>query len=707
MGCDCWPWIDAGDAATCSGEFEALQRAGVLEARGLGWLQSALQQGVGAPCGVAIPWAAWAMRISERALPSPAGVLAIAVTVLNACAPAAFFEERGGPFDACVPAGTYEAPDDVTRWSLVAHVLSHAIGEHALPADRIASWLLGLGAYPAASALRNPPLGVAFGQSGELVPGEQPPRARVFCSVREAVALWTAPALLAGEDLASWSRFGQAVAEPITLLGDLARLWLDPGARDLCDAVLTPLAETWLAEPTLGARLLRAYAGERASGVRRGEIHSLLASEPYRAHLACAARRTLASAQASLPAAGATDLRAAAAEFIDGLGHSFRCFDVLMRLRALLDLRSAPSVRSGAPAYQPSATDHALRDDAAIDVRMAVAFLSESAPWAGSWDVQRFGVLGLEDQQVAHWFVRGTILRALLEVGHDVRGEAARLLDEIPPGELRYYEGWHDNPPDADSLGLMLELAAATGAAQDRVETWIAFLLVNMGECEVAPTYFSRDPKGRLVTPAGGVLPGDDCNAVRLNLLCGLLAFDAALFDSVIQVNAARVLECSSASGVAGSYYYDASYAALAFLRFARLYRDKAVDRSLLGRIATTAAAIRARITACQRLDGGWGSPQHTAFCLQSCAMDVEVDDTGALLLERGVRYLSEYQLADGSWPAEPLYIIPLKRGRHGYHQGRALTTAFCARALRSALVALAQREHPDDRERYRASSRA
>ncbi|KYG02244.1 hypothetical protein BE18_26315 [Sorangium cellulosum] len=55
------------------------------------------------------------------------------------------------------------------------------------------------------------------------------------------------------------------------------------------------------------------------------------------------------------------------------------------------------------------------------------------------------------------------------------------------------------------------------------------------------------------------------------------------------------------------------------------------------------------------------------------------------LLLERGLRYLGERQLVDGSWPAEPLYRAPMKRGREGHHQGRALTTALCARGLAAA----------------------
>lgn len=702
-GRDFWPWTDASDEATCSRALEALHQVGALGADDRGWLEPALQRGIGAPLGIATPWAAWAARISERTRPPiAAGALAITVTTLNARSSAAACAEANAALAWIPPrAAEHEVPDEVTRWSLAARVLRDATGGHAPLADRIASWLLGLGEYPAASAPRNPPLGFAASRpGGGSLSSEQPPRVRASCGVREAVALWTLPALLADQDLVEWSRFGQAVAEPIALLGDLVRLWLDPDAHDLRDAALTPLVEAWLAEPSLGAALLRAYAGERASAVRRLEIHSLLASEPYRAHLERVARRALASAKNHLPDMGVTDLRVAATEFLDALGHSLRVFDSLMAFRSLLNLRSAPGIPTGLP---PTA-DHTLRDAAETDMRLAVAFLSQSAPWPGSWEVHRFGVFGSQDKPVGQWFIRGMILRALLEIGHDVHGEAVQLLGEIPPGELRHFYPWRGIPPEADCLGLMLEFVAATGAERDRAETWIPLLLANTDEHGIAPTYFYRDLAGRPTTPSGEAWPGDDCNAMRLNLLCGLLTFDAARFDELIQANTARVLADSGAGAVAGVYYYDAPYTALTFLRFARLYRDKAIDHSLWGDIAVAAAALRARMAACQRLDGGWGSPQRTAFCLAGCAMDLGADlgaawngDAGALLLERGMRYLGEHQLADGSWPAEPLYRIPLKRGREGYHQGRALTTAFCAHALRAALTALAHRDRADD----------
>lgn len=658
------PWIDAGDETACFAALEALQFAGALTAHDRRWLEPALRQEVGAPLGIATPWASWAVRIGERVrLPIPAGALAIIVTALNTRRSAAARE--------------HEVPDGVTRWSLAFRVLGHAIGERDPLMDRIASWLLGLGEYPAASAPRNPPLAAPANLSSA-----QPSRVRASVGVREAVVLWTLPALLADQDALAWSEFGTAVAAPIALLGDLARLWLDPDACDLRDATLTPLVDAWLAEPPLVPPLLRAYAGERASAVRHAEIHLLLASEPYRARVRSVTRRALNSARDRLPSSDTSDLHAAAAGFLDALGEGFRAFDALMALRTSLDPRSAAS--------PPQVPGHARRDDAVADTRMALAFLSEGAPWPGSWEVQRFGVFGSQDQPVGQWFARGLILRALLDMYYGVRDEASQLLGEIPPGELRYFGPWRDIPPDADDLGLMLELVAATGAARDRAETWIVVLLANTDERGVAPTYFSRDPAGRATTPSGKAWPGNDCNAVRLQLLCGLLAFDAARFSDLIQANATRVLADSRAGAVGGSYYYGARYTDLAFLRFARLYRAKAVERPLWGGIAAAAAAIRARMAVGQRLDGGWGSPQRTAFCLTGCAMELGVGaDPDPLLLERGLRSLGEHQLVDGSWPAEPLWRVPMKRGREGFHQGRALTTAFCAHALHASLAAM------------------
>jgi hypothetical protein len=692
-----WPWIDVSDEATCTDALEALHRLSVLDPRDLAWLKPSLTQGVGAPLGITIPWAAWAMRIGERVrLPIPPGAFAIVVTALNFDASAAFPEKNDNFSHGYLSTHEHGMSDNVSRWLLAARVLGHVTdGRHIPLMDRIAPWLLGLGAYPAASTPRNPPFGVPFFQTSVPAPMDQPPCARTFCSVREAVVLWTAPALLAGEDLAPWSHFGQAIAEAITLLGDLARLWLDPNACDLRDAALTPLIEAWLSQPPLRTHLLLTYAGERMSAIRRLEIQSLLVSEPYLAHLESVVLHTLTAAKHRLPP-GTSDLHAAAAEFLNELDQSFRCFDSLMAFRALLAIRST---LPGTFTRQPSAPGFLLRDDIENDVRMAVAFLSESAPWADSWEVQRFGIYDFPAQPVGQWCIRGLILRILLDMGRDVREEAAQLLNEIPRGELRSYGAWRDIPPDADSLGLMLELVAATGAVRDRAETWIALLLANINKDGVALTSFYRYPTGRPTTPSDEPWPGDDCNAVRLQLLCGLLTFDAVRFDGLIQANAAYVLKGSGGGAVADVFYYDESYAALAFLRFARLYRNQATDRSLWADVALAATAIRACMVRSQRLDGGWGSPQHTAFCLQSCAMDIGdwAGDIDALVLERGLRYLSEHQLADGSWPAEPFYVIPLKRNRQGYHQGRSLTTAFCAHALQTALMALSQHGRPTD----------
>jgi hypothetical protein len=691
-----WPWTDVNDEVTCPRALDTLHREGVLVPRDHVWLGSALKQSVGLPGQWEIPWASWTLRICERIgvgeveptapdrrdplVNAAAGSLAIAVTALTVSARPPAIRTR----------------DAAARWSLVSRVLGRLDGAQrshgswgsraardgarragAAPlADRIAPWLLGLGEYSGAVVPKNPPIPCRADEVGPGVPDLDAalfPRASP--GVREAVALWTAPALIAGEDLAPWSRFGEAVAEPIAVLESLVRLWLDPGAGDLRDAALTALVGLWLDDPALRARVLVAFAGERESAARRFTIHSLLAGEAFGAALSRRVGPMIASARAALDG---PLLASAGGDFLDALEERFRFFDELTTVRALLK----GSAGAGGDPLRASGRD--LRVDAEADLCMAVDFLRESAPWPRSWEVQRAGVFGSNDQPVGQWFVRGTILQALLEMGYDGHTEAAALLDEIPPGELRYYGTWRDIPPDADDLGLLLQLVSATGAAAERAETWIAVMLANVDGSGLVPTWFLRAADGSPTTVSGAAWAGDDCSAVRLNLLCGLLSFDSGRFDGLIQRNTARILEICGADGVGGFSLYDASYTALAFLRFARLYHDRAIDQSLAGAVASVAASIRARAAISQRFDGGWGSPQRTAACLEGAAAAA----ADPLLLERAMRYLGEHQLADGSWPAEPLYAIPMKRGRTGYHRGRDLTTALCARALAAALRA-------------------
>lgn len=675
-----------GDEVTCTRALEALHCARVVSPSDRAWLGLALTQAVGRPCHWEIPWASWMLRLCERVSSGEANP----GTASGALGDARAREAAGAAAIAVTALNTREpgAPDAIARWSLAGRILRHLAapsrrgnarrsrtthgaargGGGASLAGRIAPWLVGLGEYPAAAAPKNPPIpSDADRGAADASPG-----------VREAVALWTAPGLIAGEDLAPWSRFGEAVAGPIGVLAALVHLWLDPGAGELRDAALTPLVSLWLGEPALRAPLLAAYAGERESPARRFMIHSLVSGAPFRGALSQGTGRAIASARAALTG---TRLSAAGADFIDAIEERLRFFDTLMAFRARLS--GAASDNGGKLAE----AERAPLGEAELDLGMAAAFLRESAPWSGSWEVQRAGIFGSDEKPVGQWFVRGMILQALLDMGHDVRADAAALLHEIPAGELRYFGALRDIPPDADDLGLMLQLASATGAAADRAETWIAVMLANVDDEGIVPTWFLRNPAGSATTPSGLALGGADCTAVRLCLVTGLLSFGASRFDGLIQKNAARILERCRGADIEGVCYYDDAFTALAFLRFARLCRDKTIERSLASAIEAVEAAIRARGVASQRLDGGWGSPQRTAAWLEGAAMATP----HPLLLERGARYLGEHQLVDGSWPAEPIYRTPMKRGRSGHHQGREISTALCARALKAAADALSR----------------
>ncbi|WP_434046334.1 MULTISPECIES: hypothetical protein [Sorangium] len=644
-----WPWLDPADKGVCERSWSAFLRAGALWRGDAAWGALAIERGVGAPSGRSIPWAGWALRICGRvSSPAAAGDAAVAVALVAA-------------------GGVDGAPDALARGALAGRLLA----QHAEEA-RVHRWLLGLAELTEAAWEHNPVVaGAALARSDAG-------------GAREAVALWTAAALLAGDDPAPARRFGEAVTAPLWLLDGLVRLWLDPAVPDLAAPTLTPLLALWLRDPELAPPLLRALAGERASPVRRREIHSLLAARPYRAALAARVRGALASAReiaASAPRArpSGRGLAEAQREFVDALGERLRFFEGLMSFRDVIGAGAA----LGPPRAQG---DLAPADDAGADLRAATAYLLEATPWPESWEVQRFGVLGSREQPVGHWFVRATILMALIEigeVGRDVRADAAALLDEIPAGELRYFGDFRELPPDADDLAIILQLIAATGAARERAETWIEVMLANVGDDGVVPTWFYRGPAGP--TTPGVAWAGDDCSAVRLNLLAGLLSFDATRFARLIDANARRVLDAASPDGIQGACFYDGPYTDLAFLRFARLYRqhqERSLDAPRAAEIAAVEAAILSRMLGAQRLDGGFGTPLCTAACLEGAAMAAAPDP---LLIERGLRNLGERQLVDGSWPAEPLYRTPMKHGREGHHQGRALTTALCARGFAAA----------------------
>lgn len=164
---------------------------------------------------------------------------------------------------------------------------------------------------------------------------------------------------------------------------------------------------------------------------------------------------------------------------------------------------------------------------------------------------------------------------------------------------------------------------------------------------------------------------GDDCVAVRLALVRGLLAWDAPRFTEFARLHLVDLAHRRRDGQLGGLFFYTAPWAELLLhglpIEAPGLSRQGALDQ----------------LVASQGADGGWGSAQDTA--LRLIALGPSLPE-GARL--RACRALCAARSPDGSWPAEPFYRMPGPGCGQGesWFSSVSITTAICAWALACGL---------------------
>lgn len=571
------------------------------------------------------PCAAWALRVGdELGLGGAAATVAAAVAAMT--------------FDGRTPE---EVRGRLVRWASGSQVLARTITDIGRQND-FQEWLLTV-----ASATHDPRDVPVVGWKLRLALG--------------------APAWCAGVDAAPWSALGAEVAPAVALLASFERFWLDPDASEF----ERESASAWLAaalDTVPGATLL-ALSGVRHAPSRREEVRAAL----ERPEVEQEVRRRFAAAVAAGRAAITSATARVGRELVDSLEALFA--------RAMAYLFARGLARPAVPAtafVRPWTSAECRRD-----VQRALERLEREPTWDGAVDAQRWGVAPVAADVAADWFPRGLIELALDET---VGGRAERiraLLDEPAPGDLRYYRHFRFVPPDVDSLGLALELAARLPEPPvERLASWLALLRHNLGTGGVPHVWLVRSEAGLTYDGPEVAWAGDRCTACLLRLLLGLLGMPSGSELGVERETLegallGHVLECLGEDGFSGCHHYPPEYALHLFLRVAAAVDD--------ARVSAARARLTERLLARQRLDGSWGSPQRTAWMLEAlCLVRPERSP-----LERAARYLSETQRGDGAWHAELVYYTVGKPGLMTDYRSLEVTTALCARALRAAERAL------------------
>lgn len=361
----------------------------------------------------------------------------------------------------------------------------------------------------------------------------------------------------------------------------------------------------------------------------------------------------------------------ASAALAQALHKHLRSLSQHVRLRALFAGRSGQD-----PWADPSQAGAVLADARAKAIRWLLA----EPTFRRSWEDQQWGLAEDPQPLVGKDYILGTIWRALHAAGVPQARPALRdWLRGLGTAPLRYYGPWDRIPPDCDSLGLALQVAALLQAPRERAHGWLSVLRPSLGPNGAIPVWLERGPGGQPTCPepqwAWG---GDQCAASRTMAVLGLVGWDPMGWRDVLDPNLDQLL----AAGPDASFYYEPWWADLFTSRLCQALARALPDHPTLPGFQQRVRQAVAQALSTQAADGGWGSPQRTAARL--CLLG-ENGHQG-LDLQRGARYLVERQGPDGAWPPEPYFVTlgrpPLPTHLHG---GPGLTTALCLQGLAAA----------------------
>jgi hypothetical protein len=313
-------------------------------------------------------------------------------------------------------------------------------------------------------------------------------------------------------------------------------------------------------------------------------------------------------------------------------------------------------------------------------LRMARAGLGADDRFQEAWEVQRWGGWCAEPR-IARFFPVGLCLLGLAAADVDVSTKAAELLlTEGRTDGYRYYGHWLGIPPDADDLGLALQLLPLAGDRPDLhriLEHPIEVLLGNVGPDGFIHTYLEQG-LAEPTTPDGPHWLVRRCPAVAARALIGLIVTDWPLPSGFRDRALQRLLTVLRDEGPASVDAYPLCYARLLLAHLEQALRGRDCPAAARAELHEMLSAIEQEILATEELDGGWGSPLATACHLTvlSLRRTRGFDPSAAIL------YLCARQEPDGLWPREALYHCPGRDNSQHDYATRSVTTAICMEAL-------------------------
>jgi hypothetical protein len=314
-------------------------------------------------------------------------------------------------------------------------------------------------------------------------------------------------------------------------------------------------------------------------------------------------------------------------------------------------------------------------DALAAATRAAAQFLLADPTFGESWDYQPDLAAG--GPLVSRAFPAGLVVEQLAESGHSLPEMAAAILAQLEAANFRYYP-LPGLPPDIDDLGLALRLFRHLDEAGRQRHRPGLLAALSLMQASLLPTGEIPVWLAAGQPPAPDTLVwGHSCAATETNLLLGLLDFDRAAYQPLIERSALNLLGRYEQSGWGAAWYYGPTWiirvTAELLHHLAGLSTGPEVGAAI-GRAGKWLAEWTEREAQRPRL-----SPQEMALLLLAGKWGVGRNFTDGEWINR----LIKSQRPDGSWPAEPLFLIPDRRGT-AWYASRLVTTALCYRALKS-----------------------
>jgi hypothetical protein len=332
----------------------------------------------------------------------------------------------------------------------------------------------------------------------------------------------------------------------------------------------------------------------------------------------------------------------------------------------------------------PSSTGpETTRSELDRTIHIAAKALADDLTFREAWEIQRWGDW-CEIPRVGRLFPAGLCLLALSAAGQDVSNPVLTLLEQSRrPDGWRYFDDWIGIPPDADDLGLVLQLLQVAACPEDLRNglAWPVELLLRHTHSDgFIPTWLDKD----LIEPPPTSSPewdGKQCLGVMANAVLGLVQAAWPLPSGYLARALAWMADTYENRPQKGIFYYSVPYVHLLLARIFRRLDSARGNLDARAPLEPILNRIENRLLESPQADGGWGSPQTTACHLELLALRAAREFNP----EPSQIYLSGRQGYDGFWPGEPLFRCPGKDRAYHAYKSRSVTTAICLHALLTA----------------------